>query len=59
MQKPTYLPLLAVVSFTLSSIICEQVRAQGSQLKSAVPIVAHRGASKDAPENTIAAFMEA
>ena len=59
MQKTTYLPLLAVVSFTLSSIICEQVRAQSSQLNSAVPIVAHRGASKDAPENTIAAFMEA
>lgn len=59
MQKTTYLSLLVLFSSTLASINCEQASAQGSNLKSAVPIVAHRGASKDAPENTIPAFMEA
>ena len=48
--------LLTVVIYFSAGLV---VYAQDNKLLENIPIVAHRGASKDAPENTIPAFKEA
>ena len=59
MRNSICFTLIAVFTWTIGLPPGKQANAQSSNLTSAVPIVAHRGASKDAPENTIPAFREA
>ena len=53
--------LSLTIAISLSLFICNSPRLRGDtpDLTTTTPIVAHRGASKAAPENTIPAFHEA
>lgn len=59
MSQRLFISLSATIGISLLIHNSLRLRADATDLTTTTPIVAHRGASKAAPENTIPAFQEA